>query len=227
VRLDHDGNIKKVKEDNLRVACPPGWEEHFDASANKYYYRNIETGNIQWDHPVLKQEKKNEPAMNKVVESEDQPEEYGKDKTVQEQLHEVGFGDAPEGPKAMTKKHSKKQLKQLSAEFLKGKLQELEAKVTPRLVERDPAESIQQLGKKLEAAVPAIKEGARAPALLKQAVEACIDACHVVIDMTSRMQKSKIFLQELDKFLNTLIELQEPADLIWAAEWIHGLLKTM
>ena len=52
-----------------------------------------------------------------------------------------GFGDAPEGPKAMTKKHSKKQLKQLSAEFLKGKLQELEAKVTPRLVERAPAES--------------------------------------------------------------------------------------
>ena len=84
VRLDLTGELKSVKEDNLHVPAPPGWDERFDESTGKKFYVRTSDGHVTWTHPIFqttkpsKRERESE-FVGGAVEPEEESETDEKD----------------------------------------------------------------------------------------------------------------------------------------------------
>ncbi len=60
VRLDdsYADDLKSIKEHNLHVPPPTGWEEKMDESSGKTFYVNSKDGDVSWEHPILSRSRK-------------------------------------------------------------------------------------------------------------------------------------------------------------------------
>jgi hypothetical protein len=53
-----EGEMKSIKEANLKIPPPPGWTENFDPSTGKYFYTN--GGQVSWNHPLVGKKRSHE-----------------------------------------------------------------------------------------------------------------------------------------------------------------------
>jgi hypothetical protein len=111
VRLEGDTDFKSLKEENLFVLLPPGWEQRKDESSGKPYY--VHAGAVHWEHPILKSSKK----RSEFIDPEDDepvnlPTDFDREEFLQQEKKRLKL-DKKEKSRGMTKERIQDQLDQL------------------------------------------------------------------------------------------------------------------
>lgn len=111
VRLEGDADFKSLKESNLRVCLPLGWEERVDESSGSVYYVKSVSGEVTWKHPLFSVSNKRSQTEAGFINSEE-PEEpelpktdtvsFSREEFLQEEQKRLKL-DKKEKAKGMTK----------------------------------------------------------------------------------------------------------------------------
>mmetsp|Transcript_105144 Transcript_105144/g.240924 ORF Transcript_105144/g.240924 Transcript_105144/m.240924 type:complete len:521 (+) Transcript_105144:19-1581(+) len=242
-----NGDIKKVKPANVRVELPPGWTEHWDEGQQKHYYMNPNTKKVQWDHPVAnntiasmtKTRVQTEDEKKKATEADDhfeenmrdggdEPEEDKEDAAAETAEQPAEQQEAGDGQPAAKKR---KKGGMITLESVISKVMALKEQVLEggAAIVNLPTDK-QQFVVHLEVLIAQLKEDTPEQdrgLLLKKTIEMSIGGLHWAIHAARQFCKSSYTLKAMNKFIDTLGNLETPDQLVEQAEWLVGLLKTM